>query len=376
MQGDLSSRQSRATVDVPEQGDVEMIRLVLAAQPPDRTQSAYMAKAKAVPAPPDAAAVNAARPHAKAAVERRTVTGRVRDPQGRPLAAVHINVSPNPAWPNAPLDPVPLAASDRDGHFELANVPRIPLDIFFHKEGFQSHRLELPENRDQIDCTYPLAADPSSRQRPVVRGDDPLPEAERDRLAFIDLSRHANEPLGDGPGGQGNDLNRLARGIRNLDGLYFRVGDDMIHLAGTLAAQQPRKVEGIAIRSRGQTLHFLHAVQQVVAPGTEVGAYIIHYADGVTERIPIVYGRDVVNWWLWGRGFREVPSAGRVAWTGLNDSAELNQGLRIRLFATTWTNPHPEKELATLDMISAGTLCDPFLVAATLEKKEKDRQEK
>ena len=95
---------------------------------------------------------------------------------------------------------------------------------------------------------------------------------------------------------------------------------------------------------------------------------MVHYADGSTERIPIVYGRDLVNWWLWGRGFQEVPTEARVAWTELNDMSEMNKGLQVRLFARTWTNPHPEKEIATLDVISAGTLCDPFLVAATLER--------
>ena len=49
-------------------------------------------------------------------------------------------------------------------------------------------------------------------------------------------------------------------------------------------------------------------------------------------------------------------------------NAEKNKGLQVRLFAQTWTNPHPEKEIATLDVLSTGTLCDPFLVAVTLEK--------
>lgn len=190
----------------------------------------------------------------------------------------------------------------------------------------------------------------------------------RERLLFIDLARQANEPLADGPGGSGNDLNRLPRGVRDFDGQYFRVGEDMVHLTGTMTPELPHELQGIKVGSRGRKLHFLHAVEQVVAPGTEVGAYVVHYADGSTERIPIVYGRDLVNWWLWGRGFQEVPTDARVAWTGMNDMAEMNKGLQVRLFAQTWTNPYPEKEIATLDVLSTGTLCDPFLVAVTLEK--------
>jgi hypothetical protein len=95
---------------------------------------------------------------------------------------------------------------------------------------------------------------------------------------------------------------------------------------------------------------------------------VVHYADGSAVRIPIIYGRDLVNWWLWDHGFQEVPTDARVAWTGLNDAVDRNKNLHVRLFVHTWANPHPEKEIASLDVISAGTLCDPFLVAATLEK--------
>ena len=127
-------------------------------------------------------------------------------------------------------------------------------------------------------------------------------------------------------------------------------------------------MKGIKVGARGQSIHFLHAVQQSVAAKTEVATYVVHYADGPPERIPIIYGRDLVNWWLWDHGFQELPDRSRIAWTGLNDAAEMSKNLHVRLFALTWTNPHPEKVIASLDVISVGTLCDPFLVAATLEK--------
>jgi len=98
-----------------------------------------------------------------------------------------------------------------------------------------------------------------------------------------------------------------------------------------------------------------------------IGAYIIRYADETTERIPIIYGRTLVNWFDFP-GRKEEPAEARVAWTGSNDSIDLNPGFKIRLLATSWTNPHPEKEIATLDVLSAGTACDPFLVAVTLER--------
>ena len=98
-----------------------------------------------------------------------------------------------------------------------------------------------------------------------------------------------------------------------------------------------------------------------------IGAYLVHYTDGSYERIPIVYGRNIVNWWSFRAGTEE-PSDAQVAWTGSSDTTDLNPGIKIRLFDLTWTNPHPEKEVTALDVLSAGTDCDPFLVAVTLER--------
>jgi tetratricopeptide (TPR) repeat protein len=43
----------------------------------------------------------------------------------------------------------------------------------------------------------------------------------------------------------------------------------------------------------------------------------------------------------------------------------------IRLFSEAWTNPHPDKMVTTIDVVSKKTACAPFLVALTLETKRK-----
>jgi hypothetical protein len=83
-----------------------------------------------------------------------------------------------------------------------------------------------------------------------------------------------------------------------------------------------------------------------------------------------VYGRDVANWFLFLRARPETPTDARVAWTGTNDSTDLNPGLTVRLFAMTWTNPHPDREIAAIDVTSKVTASDLFLVAVTLERDE------
>ncbi len=44
--------------------------------------------------------------------------------------------------------------------------------------------------------------------------------------------------------------------------------------------------------------------------------------------------------------------------------------MTVRLFAFTWTNPHPDREIATIDVVSSNSACDPYLIAVTLEREK------
>jgi hypothetical protein len=63
-----------------------------------------------------------------------------------------------------------------------------------------------------------------------------------------------------------------------------------------------------------------------------------------------------------------LPTRAKVGCEGTNQNA-WNSGAKIRLYVTTWKNPAPEKELATLDFASTNSSeCAPFCVAITAEK--------
>lgn len=40
----------------------------------------------------------------------------------------------------------------------------------------------------------------------------------------------------------------------------------------------------------------------------------------------------------------------------------------VRLFAAGWTNPHPEKKIARIDYLAAGTQAAPFCLGITIEE--------
>jgi hypothetical protein len=119
----------------------------------------------------------------------------------------------------------------------------------------------------------------------------------------------------------------------------------------------PRAVQGIAVRQRCNRLYFLHATQPWEDEGKPIGAYLVHYADGTQEEVPVVYGRDVRDWTPNPADPADLQGA-RMAWKGKDGH---------RIYMTTWQNPRPSVEIASLDFISKLTKCGPFLIAITTE---------
>jgi hypothetical protein len=130
-------------------------------------------------------------------------------------------------------------------------------------------------------------------------------------------------------------------------------------------------------------LHLLHATQygngQVigeegkegdplfVAGGTRIAEYRVHYEDKTVAAVPVAFGEDVRDWWF--TGTTKGVKRGQVAWEGDNDLAKRLDS-RIRLYLTTWENPHPGKKVVAIDYVKVGdTPAAPFCVAITLEAK-------
>ena len=98
--------------------------------------------------------------------------------------------------------------------------------------------------------------------------------------------------------------------------------------------------------------------------GTLVGRYEVHYKNGVTETIPLVYGEHLRGWWNWDKG-RPVTDAD-LAWTGEHVQAK-RYNLEIRLYHMSWVNPRPNEAIAFIDFVSTGAKAAPFCVAMTVE---------
>ncbi|MBE7501808.1 MAG: hypothetical protein HS113_16195 [Verrucomicrobiales bacterium] len=227
-----------------------------------------------------------------------------------------------------------------------------------------------PEAFDQILLANPRwhflpRPQPKSPGRPRNSIPDRSPDTPDEA---IDLSGYYNAALTDSwhaGGVPNNTLENLPQGLQPFGDVTFDVRG-VIQLYGRLAAEQlsvsfPKAVENIAIHRTASRLHFLHACGWPAEPGTVIGLYIVHYADGQQREIPIRYGEDVLDWWT------AAPDSGEatVAWSGPN-LANPN-GPPKSIYLTTWENPLPDVEITTMDYRSTGTDSAPFLIALTVE---------
>ena len=137
----------------------------------------------------------------------------------------------------------------------------------------------------------------------------------------------------------------------------------IIQLAGNSAAkiEFPQRVSGIKVRLKCRRLHFLQATGGSEREGTQIGSYLVHYTSGDPQEIPIIYGQALRSWHSMRDAVREITD-GAEAWSGTNAA-----NYSIRLFRSTWENPRPEAEIASIDFHSAMTLAAPFLIAITAE---------
>jgi hypothetical protein len=96
----------------------------------------------------------------------------------------------------------------------------------------------------------------------------------------------------------------------------------------------PAQVEGIAIGRPVARIYVLHGTQWGTGDdGTLVAEYRIHYRDGSDADLPVVLGDDVRDW---------------------------------------WNNPHPEKEVRSLDIATTAPGDQaPFCIAITVEEPAK-----
>jgi hypothetical protein len=121
----------------------------------------------------------------------------------------------------------------------------------------------------------------------------------------------------------------------------------------------PEKVEGIRVDRKAGHVYFLHAIAWGVLNKVETAfTYVVHYGDGTVEELPVRNYREVWDWGFLSLTGDMVENHCVKGWG--NDA---NKGL----YLWRWTNPHPEKAIATIDIVSACAGQIPLIAAISVE---------
>jgi hypothetical protein len=178
----------------------------------------------------------------------------------------------------------------------------------------------------------------------------------------IDLSAWCNRGLKEdkaagivGWSNQGeNDMRAFKTGPQKLNGVDFTVaaGKSAIGLyskSGMGNMELPKEVKGIKVGAKADMLFFLHVASYLGGTPGVVCHYHVNYADGSDVDIPLENGKQIFDWWTDPMRYADdmARCSTSVAWRGDNP---MKKGLVALCYE--WANPHPEKEITTVDFLS------------------------
>jgi len=138
--------------------------------------------------------------------------------------------------------------------------------------------------------------------------------------------------------------------------------------AKELKIEFPKIIPDIPVHQKFETLYVYHGAFFPSREGTPVCAVVLHYADGSAATNQLCYGADMLDWVANPGAKVRGPVAPRstLAWVGGSFSRDRKQPLRLCL--TALPNPHPELEVATLDLCSCQSRTAPCIMALTAGK--------
>jgi hypothetical protein len=189
---------------------------------------------------------------------------------------------------------------------------------------------------------------------------------------FLDLTAYYNAQLTDGwQGFPGNDLSSMPRGLQQFNREPFDVRG-IIQLGGEEAAVIfPNRIDSIAVHQRFSRIHLLHAATFPPIPPRQMklASYVLHYVNGQTNEIPVVYGQNIADWWFDPKDDPQglsVPKNALIAWEGENQAVKV-YGKLLRIYQMSWDNPLPDIEVVSISLVSLMELPAPFVIAITVE---------
>jgi hypothetical protein len=220
---------------------------------------------------------------------------------------------------------------------------------------------------DAVNKAPPTTAPDKAKHAPGSVTDMPPRDPKADR-SLIDLTNYYTLSLNeDASGVYGYTLELLPRGVQQIGKTTYDLRG-IVQLSSNVFVSRhiefPHEVKGIKIGQKCRTLSFLHASRWIEQEGTQIGTYVVHYANGQTRDIPIRFGIDLRDWKPQHDPNANAANANgpQAAWQGVDKG-----GAAMVLFEFEWTNPLPDQEITAVDLVSSMTDAAPFLVGLTAQ---------
>jgi len=133
------------------------------------------------------------------------------------------------------------------------------------------------------------------------------------------------------------------------------------------AGSLPTRV-AIPVAGKADVLYFLHSGAWI-EPGATHWSYLVRYGDGSSVTIPVIGGVNVRDWGQAGDAapFPRTPGQRVTVWP---DRVGNVVSPECGLYRLDWVNPHPDREIAAIEMVAEEKGGVPVLIAITGGKKK------
>jgi hypothetical protein len=187
---------------------------------------------------------------------------------------------------------------------------------------------------------------------------EPL-EIPRDK--FTIHRNHLERPSWFQVGRYGEDFQNLPDGLQSLAGITWDIVPDngdyrpnVMALEGLGCESTAKSITDIPVARKADVLAFLHAYHsfdKTISKDTQLFHYHVLYADGSSADIPVRWGQEIESWY--GGKLASLPNAA-LAWyqTSRRVARDPKINGEIGLYAFEWTNPSPDKEIKSIDIIN------------------------
>ena len=147
------------------------------------------------------------------------------------------------------------------------------------------------------------------------------------------------------------DLRNLQAGDYNFNGVPFRVEQGNACFIMKNKHRPSENLPGggkVGLNGKADMVVFLHSGW--LDSGTKHATYIIHFADGSKAEIPLIGGKNILDWTTpadQADDLKYDPALGLVLHAVTVASPKL---VRVNVWMTVWKNPHPDRQIVALEV--------------------------